>query len=140
MIKINLNEDKTEEAKEPLKLIAMDINGIRCINDDTHETEWEIKFNSEAEYRRAARIMRWVGSHMNNFLAASDEKHWADFLSGKISEGTFMNTLKASYKITDHDKKAFASVGANAPEEVKQAWMDAAKETGVNGPCIPNTP
>ena len=29
--------------------------------------------------------------------------------------------------------KAFASVGANAPEEVKQAWMDAAKEIGMNG-------
>ncbi len=36
-------------------------------------------------------------------------------------------------KKTDYDEKAFASVGTNAPEEVKQAWMDAAKEIGVNG-------
>ncbi len=93
--KIEQNEDKTEEAKEPLKLIAMDINGIRCINDDTHETEWEIKFNSEAEYKKAAKMMKWAGSHMNNFLAATDEKQWADFLSGKISEGTFKNILEA---------------------------------------------
>ena len=36
-------------------------------------------------------------------------------------------------KTLDYEEKAFASVGANAPEEVKQAWMDAAKEIGVNG-------
>lgn len=33
----------------------------------------------------------------------------------------------------DYDEKAFESVGANAPEQVKQAWMEAAKEAGVNG-------
>ena len=87
--------EETEEAKEPLKLIAMDINGIRCINDDTHEVEWEIKFNSQAEYRKAANIMKWASSHMNNFMAATDEKQWAEFLSGKISEGSFKNTLRA---------------------------------------------
>ena len=31
------------------------------------------------------------------------------------------------------DEKAFASVGVNAPEEVKKAWMDAAKEVNANG-------
>lgn len=36
-------------------------------------------------------------------------------------------------KKVDHDEKAFASVGANAPEEVKQAWLEAAKEIGANG-------
>ena len=48
----------------------------------------------------------------------------------------FMETVAekaAKDKATDYDEKAFASVGANAPEEVKQAWMDAAKEIGVNG-------
>ncbi|MDE5910106.1 MAG: hypothetical protein K2H52_15390 [Lachnospiraceae bacterium] len=33
----------------------------------------------------------------------------------------------------EYDEKAFAYVGANAPEEVKLAWMEAAKEAGVNG-------
>ncbi|MBP3475426.1 MAG: hypothetical protein J6K48_03795 [Lachnospiraceae bacterium] len=33
----------------------------------------------------------------------------------------------------DYDEKAFESVGPNAPENVKQAWMEAAKETGTNG-------
>ena len=36
-------------------------------------------------------------------------------------------------KTKDHDEEAFDMVGPNAPEEVKQAWMDAAKEIGVNG-------
>jgi len=48
----------------------------------------------------------------------------------------FMETVaekEAQDKKADYDEKAFAPVGANAPEEVKQAWMEAAKETGVNG-------
>lgn len=48
----------------------------------------------------------------------------------------FMETVAekvAQHKATDYDEKAFASVGANAPEKVKQAWMDAEKENGVNG-------
>ncbi len=39
----------------------------------------------------------------------------------------------AGSKETEYAEKAFASVGSKAPEEVKRAWMDAAKETGVNG-------
>lgn len=39
----------------------------------------------------------------------------------------------AQDKATDYDEKAFASVGSNVPKEVKQAWMEAAKEIGVNG-------
>lgn len=33
----------------------------------------------------------------------------------------------------DFDEKAFEAVGPNAPESVKKAWMDAAKEIGANG-------
>lgn len=36
-------------------------------------------------------------------------------------------------KKADYDEEAFESVGANAPEEVKQAWMEAAKEVSANG-------
>lgn len=93
--RIGQSEKGAVETKEPLKLIAMDINGIRCINDDTHEVEWEIKFNSEAEYQKAAKLMKWLGHNMNNFMAATDEKQWSDFLSGKLSEGAFKNTLMA---------------------------------------------
>ena len=32
---------------------------------------------------------------MNNYMAATDEKQWADFLGGMISEGAFKNVLRA---------------------------------------------
>ena len=36
-------------------------------------------------------------------------------------------------KRAEYAEKAFESIGSNAPAEVKQAWMEAARETGVNG-------
>lgn len=36
-------------------------------------------------------------------------------------------------KVTDYDEKAFDMVGANATEDVKDAWMEAAKEVNANG-------
>ena len=48
----------------------------------------------------------------------------------------FMDTVAekaAQHKATDYDEKAFDMVGPNAPQEVKDAWMDAAKEIGMNG-------
>lgn len=48
----------------------------------------------------------------------------------------FMETVAekaAKDKATDYDEKAFDMVGPNAPQEVKDAWMDAAKEVNANG-------
>ncbi len=36
-------------------------------------------------------------------------------------------------KAIDQDEKAFEMVGPNAPQEVKDAWMEAAKEVNANG-------
>ncbi|WP_347282535.1 hypothetical protein [uncultured Alistipes sp.] len=36
-------------------------------------------------------------------------------------------------KTTDYDEKAFEMVGPNAPQDVKDAWMEAAKEVNANG-------
>ena len=36
-------------------------------------------------------------------------------------------------KASDQDEKAFEMVGRGAPQEVKDAWMDAAKEVNANG-------
>ena len=33
----------------------------------------------------------------------------------------------------DFDEKAFAMIGPNAPQDVKDAWMEAAKEVNANG-------
>lgn len=71
-----------------------------------------------------------VGYPVTGYTARKAEK------SAESGTVGFMETVaeKASQdKKADYDEKAFASVGANAPEEVKQAWMEAAKETGVNG-------
>ena len=53
--------------------------------------------------------------------------------SGAVGFMEIAEEKAAQNKTIDYEEKAFASVGANAPEEVKQAWMDAAKEIGVNG-------
>lgn len=39
----------------------------------------------------------------------------------------------AQDKTTDYDEKAFDMVGPNAPQDVKDAWMEAAKEVNANG-------
>ncbi len=39
----------------------------------------------------------------------------------------------AQGKADDQDEKAFEMVGRDAPQEVKDAWMDAAKEVNANG-------
>ena len=36
-------------------------------------------------------------------------------------------------KMADYDEKAFEMVGPHAPQEVKDAWMEAAKEVHANG-------
>lgn len=48
----------------------------------------------------------------------------------------FMETVSErieQHEATDYDEKAFDMVGPNAPQEVKDAWMDAAKEVNANG-------
>ncbi len=71
-----------------------------------------------------------AGYPMAGYTAKKTEK------SAEFGAGIFLETVAekgAQDNTIDYDEKAFASVGANAPEEVKQAWMDAAKEIGVNG-------
>lgn len=53
--------------------------------------------------------------------------------AGETVDKAAEHTEKVSDKAAEYAEKAFASVGAKAPEEVKKAWMDAAKEVGANG-------
>lgn len=48
---------------------------------------------------------------------------------------SFAETIsgKASTEKIDYNERAFEYLAPNAPKEVKKAWMEAAKETGVNG-------
>ena len=48
----------------------------------------------------------------------------------------FMETVEekaAQGKAANQNEKAFEIVGPNAPQEVKDAWMEAAKEVNANG-------
>ena len=48
----------------------------------------------------------------------------------------FMETVEekaAQGKAANQDEKAFEMVGPNAPQEVKDAWIEAAKEVNANG-------
>ena len=71
-----------------------------------------------------------AGYPMAGYMAKKAERN------AESAEKGFMDTVAekaAQDEKTNYDEKAFESVGANALEEVKQAWMEAAKETGVNG-------
>lgn len=51
----------------------------------------------------------------------------------------FMETVAekaAQDKAVDYDEKAFEMVGPHAPQNVKDAWMEAAKEVNANGTGI----
>ncbi len=58
--------------------------------------------------------------------------------TGVVDSGAvgFMETVAERIeqdKTTDYDEKAFEMVGPNAPQDVKDAWMEAAKEVNANG-------
>lgn len=57
-------------------------------------------------------------------------KNFADFTGATESRETAADQVVNQI---DYEERAFALVGANVPKEVKRAWMDAAKESGVNG-------
>lgn len=53
------------------------------------------------------------------------------FDSEKLNEKK--EVAKEEPSVLDYNEKAFYSVGPNAPESVKKAWMEAAREVGTNG-------
>ena len=51
----------------------------------------------------------------------------------KVSFADTIAEEAATASVRDYDEEALESVGSNAPQSVKDAWMEAAKETGANG-------
>ena len=75
-----------------------------------------------------------------NGIAAMGNPAWYGTRKAKSStESTasgFMEIaakMAAQDKTIDYDEKAFDMVGPNAPLDVKNAWMEAAKEVNANG-------
>ena len=73
------------------------------------------------------------------------EKEWEKLIS-KIDES--IDTIKEEVEaeaeaevqklLKDKNERSLELYGPNAPDEVKQAWMEAAEETGVNGHGMQN--
>ena len=64
--------------------------------------------------------------------------HTARKMGRSVESGTvgFMEAVEekaAQGRAADQDEKAFEMAGPNAPKEVKDVWMDAAKEVNANG-------
>jgi len=65
--------------------------------------------------------------YVNNKTAKAEEgKSFADIVEQKSVETDKQYCM-------DRASTAFDTIGAHAPEEVRQAWMEASEETGSNG-------
>ena len=53
--------------------------------------------------------------------------------SGAVGFMEIVEEKAAQDKTKDYDEEAFEMVGPNAPQDVKDAWMGAAKEVNANG-------
>ncbi len=71
-----------------------------------------------------------AGYPLTGYTARKMERNAASGAAG------FMETVQekaAQANAADYDEKAFEMAGPNAPQEVKDVWMDAAKEVNANG-------
>ena len=64
-----------------------------------------------------------TGYNNTNITKSTEAVSFADTIAGKAETAS----------VSDYDEEALESVGSNAPQSVKDAWMEAAKETGANG-------
>ena len=75
----------------------------------------------------------WIGTEGGKGLSSkNNKKPQGTDVNAPETAGTKMKRL-AQGRAADQDEKAFEMVGRDAPQEVKDAWMDAAKEVNANG-------
>jgi hypothetical protein len=74
-------------------------------------------------YQNVNRTTNQKSQNVNDF---SNVEIFSAIASQYTDDGDVENSV-------DYDEKAFEYVAPNAPDEVKEAWMEAAKETGANG-------
>ena len=67
-----------------------------------------------------------VGYTNNKATKAEEGKSFAEIASQKVTEADRQYCL-------DRASAAFDTIGAHAPDEVRQAWLEASEETGSNG-------
>lgn len=98
-------------------------------NDNTDAVKnWSLRFGEDT-YQM---IFEWLAHGGNREVELEKFSVWQDILKRiNCNNDTTESALQTPYM--KYAEKAFYSVGSRAPREVKQAWMDAARETGANG-------
>ncbi|WP_029321829.1 hypothetical protein [Butyrivibrio sp. AE3004] len=105
---VSKGTDKTSDVK------AAGIKG-KIKNQDTEQTNQSFK------------------SCMNNAASTADKTSKSDYTQVQWDAQRKKNNAIAKLQIIDGDVAALERVAPNASEDVKSAWMDAARETGFNG-------
>ena len=68
-----------------------------------------------------------IDNYVGTYSAEYEDFSKTEYLFGGV------DVEREQGKAGDQDEKAFEMVGRGAPQEVKDAWMDAAKEVNANG-------
>lgn len=118
-----------------------DTGELKCIENNDHrpgQNLWNMTLSPE-EYEKCAPLFeRYKGETQWQFYYGAYLRH-EDFWEMYLQEGFDIDKADAILKVGNTDKemniheRAFSYVGKNAPERVKQAWLETAKEIGVNG-------
>lgn len=118
-----------------------DTGELKCIDDNASkpgQNLWKMTLSLE-EYEKCTPLFeRYKGETQWQFYYGAYLRH-EDFWKMYLQEGfdidkadAILNAGNADKEMNIHER-AFLYVGKNAPERVYQAWMEAAKEIGVNG-------
>lgn len=120
------------------------INPNQCSYNELMVLNLETGHTSPSDYLHAVAVRDKAGTDSYfkkaDYMAYAravmgDQKtmgNWASYLAYDKWIQSLMDYADRANK-TDFDEKAFEEIAPNAPKEVKNAWMEAAKETGVNG-------
>ena len=113
---------KENENKEKVWTItAFTENGIvsnKCQNGKIIES-WEIKYSKPDDAKRVQELLDFFDKDANLIFSGSKD-FWEDFLRNNMSAND----------VTSVHGEVFDKAAPNAPAIVKEAWMDAARETG----------
>lgn len=120
------------------------INPNQCSYNEWMVLNLETGHTSPSDYLHAVAVRDKAGTRSYfekaNYIAYAqavmeDHKTMGNWASYLAYDKWIQNLLDyaSRAKTMDFDEKAFENVAGSAPEEVKNAWMEAAKETGVNG-------
>ena len=77
--------------------------------------------------------MSIIGVSTNYYSTACANTNISKSTETSSFADTIAEKAATTASVRDYDEEAFENAGPNAPQSVKDAWMEAAKETGANG-------